>query len=758
MPAQPITAAPKDALFITWKAGDTKAQERAFQAAGKAVLRNEPVRRTKGSNAYRDISPQSVSVRDSMTRDDYDYLRPDGALPRKPKEKIKAAMDAYENFGLIRNVFDLMSDFSLQGICLNHPNERIEKFYREWFRKVRGAERSERFLNLFFLTANVILQRSTAKISSQSEEEMRRAQAARQLAPHPNPLPAKPGRGDKAKAADVGMEPAFKLPAREIPWKYTFKNPCHLNLVNEELAVFVGPEAYTFSFKIPPVVAAVVKKPNKSAAEKAMVDKLPAYVISAAKSGGEAILDPVRVRAFYYKKNDWDAWATPLVTPILRDLRLLEKMKLADEAALDGAISCIRVWKLGNIEAKMMPTPEAINRLAEMLMNNVGGGVMDLVWGPGIELIETNTDVHKFLGETKYAPVLAQIFSGLGIPPTLVGSSSEGGFTNNAISLKTLIQRMEYGRLAIQEFWQEEIRLVQKAMGFRFPATLGFDRMTLMDESSERALFIQLLDRTGTSVETIQEIFGLDPEIEKIRVRREGRRQENGQMPAKVGPYHTADKAHDLKKSFIGSGTVSPSEVGVELAPRKTGELSPAEIQAKHTKELAAENAKLGGGGVGNTKKPKGKSGQGRPTGSNDTKKRKQKEVKPRTSAGLMNTLAWASGAQARIAKIAGPAWLATLGKKTLRELTTEEGQSFEAFTFRALCHLQPFASIEQEDVVRLSAEKLSIPAPVQELLRVTVAKHVEQHGASPSTEVLRGYQAGAYAFWHGGDEEGSEK
>jgi hypothetical protein len=77
---------------------------------------------------------------------------------------------------------------------------------------------------------------------------------------------------------------------------------------------------------------------------------------------------------------------SPMVSAILGDLQLLQKMKLADLAALDGAISCIRVWKLGNIEARIMPTEVAINRLAEMLCNNVGGGVMDLVWGPEIEL------------------------------------------------------------------------------------------------------------------------------------------------------------------------------------------------------------------------------------------------------------------------------------------------------------------------------------------------------------------------------------
>ena len=36
-----------------------------------------------------------------------------------------------------------MGDFASQGIRLVHPNKRIERFYRNWFEKIKGEERSE---------------------------------------------------------------------------------------------------------------------------------------------------------------------------------------------------------------------------------------------------------------------------------------------------------------------------------------------------------------------------------------------------------------------------------------------------------------------------------------------------------------------------------------------------------------------------------------------------------------------------------------
>ena len=95
---------------------------------------------------------------------------------------------------------------------------------------------------------------------------------------------------------------------------------------------------------------------------------------------------------------------------------------------------------MGSLEHKIAPTKAAAAKLAQILGNNVGGGTMDLVWGPDIELLESKTNVHNFLGEGKYTPHLNSVYAGLGIPPTLTGTFGAAGTTNNFISLKTLTQ------------------------------------------------------------------------------------------------------------------------------------------------------------------------------------------------------------------------------------------------------------------------------------------------------------------------------
>lgn len=101
----------------------------------------------------------------------------------------------------------------------------------------------------------------------------------------------------------------------------------------------------------------------------------------------------------------------------------------------------------------------------------------------------------------------------------LAGQS--GGFTNNFISLKTLIERLEYGRDLLSQFWMEEIRYVQKSMGFNHPAEIHFDNMVLSDEAAEKNLLIQLADRDIISIETLRDRFGELNNIENVRVKNE---------------------------------------------------------------------------------------------------------------------------------------------------------------------------------------------------------------------------------------------
>ena len=505
--------------MITWH--DDASKSIAMDAFSENVNSYDGVTKSLGYRAYRnfkDIEPNR-SVRPGFTSMDYHAFRPDEQVPREQKRMIKMCMDAYSKVGIIRNIIDLMGDFGSQGINVVHPNKSAEKFFKQWFKKCNGKERSERFLNTLYRCGNVIVYRSSANVTPELSKYM------------------------KSVANDIKVE-VPNMTKNVIPWRYNFFNPLNVDLKDGAMNLFMGRKSYNLSSNI------FNDKFKNGNIPPNILETLPPKVKRAIQRGEKAIpLEEERLQVFHYKKDDWQMWANPMIYAILDDIIMLEKMRLADLSALDGAISNIRLWTLGNLDHKILPNRAAINKLRDILASNVGGGTMELVWGPELTYTESNSQVYKFLGSEKYQSVLNSIYAGLGVPPTLTGMAGNGGgFTNNFISLKTLVERLQYGRSLLTQFWQHEIELVRKAMGFRYPAEIHYDQMSLADDAAEKNLLIQLADRDIISHETVLERFKELPNVEKIRLKREYKDRGADNTPDKASPFHNPNQKQEMEK------------------------------------------------------------------------------------------------------------------------------------------------------------------------------------------------------------------
>tara|TARA_R100001198_G_C5230441_1_gene209807 strand:- start:83 stop:1840 length:1758 start_codon:yes stop_codon:yes gene_type:complete len=553
-------------------------------------------------------------------------------------------MDAYEKVGIVRNVIDLMGDFGCQGINIVHENKSVEKFFKQWFKKVDGKERSERFLNNLYKTGQVFVYRSYANITPEIKKYMR------------------------SMASDIRLEVPVTL-ENVVPWRYNFFNPLNLDMKNGSINLFLGRKNYELStntffdnFKDGSVPAKIM-------------ETLPPSVKNAIKSGERKIeLDPERLSVHYYKKDDWQQWAYPLTYAILDDIIMLEKMKLADLSALDGAISNIRLWTVGSLDHKILPNKAVINKLRNILASNVGGGTMELVWGPELSYTESNSQVYKFLGSEKYQSVLNSIYAGLGVPPTLTGIAGQsGGFTNNFISLKTLVERLQYGRDQLTKFWQAEIEYVRKSMGFRKPAHIVFDQMSLSDESSEKQLLIQLADRDIISHETILERFKEIPAVEKVRLGREGGDREADKIPPKASPFHNANQKLDLEKM----------EKQTELNDKKKEKEAP-----RPQKPMTNE--------------------EGRPLFKMDEEPRKQRVDTPKSKPGVAELFVWATGALDEV-NILSQGYMHSVGKTDMRQLTRDESQELENLKLYAFLNLEPMCKVNATSIHKAVSSKTSV-------------------------------------------------
>lgn len=611
---------------------------------------------------YSDIGGVNISGRPGMSHRDYEAHRPnERTIFNSIKDEILEAERVYKRHGLVRNIIDIMADFAAQGVRLVHPNKKVQRFYQNWFKKINGEERCERFLNTLYKLGNVVIDIQTARLNLKYRKLM-----------------------FSANAADI--EPtATKVAKYEIPWKYTFLHPATVDVVGGALSSFVSDPQYAVT--LPSNIKRTILHP-KTAEEKRIVDKLPDEIINAAKNNGPILLPKGKTRVYHYKKEDWNSWASPMVASAFVAISLYEKLQLADRSALDGAINNIRIIKLGNIEHKIKPEPAAFDKLNDILQSNTACGTLDLVWDAAIEIEESQNNVDKFLGEEKYRPTLMDIYATFGIPPTLTGSFGASGTTNNYISLKTLTQRLEYGRSVLTQFLDEQIKIVQLAMGFKEPAKVEFDYTNLGDEAAEKALLIQMSDRNLISDELLQRYFGHDAEMETVRINNEAKERENGNRQPKSGSFYDPQFEEQLKKLALQTGLISTKEAGLEDVPNRKVPLEDKTAQTP-------------------TKKPSSKkSGQyfsGRPKNAKDSKKRKTKEFKPKVRATIN---AWANQAQAQIHSKLAPIFLAKHKKKNLRELSAVQAEELEILKFSVLCSIEPQVVIDEQTIYQALEQK----------------------------------------------------
>lgn len=683
-------------------------------------------RSISADNTYQNIETDT-SVRVGFRDVDYYSFRPEEAVPSEIKKIIGECMKVYYDCGLIRNIIDLMGDFACQGITLVHPNKQIQQFYRNWFKKVSGKDRSERFLNLFYRAGQVPIYRSLAKISSREADKLY-----------------------KSVSSEIEYPQDDTVRKNVIPIRYQFLNPLAIDVISNPIEILANHLRYGFKFSS--LTSSQLKMQYNKGIPDNIMAQLPEFIknVVVSNSGKSSnLLIPIpenNFEIFFYKKDDWQVWAIPFLYSILSDIKLYEKHKLADRAALDGAISQVRLWKLGNIQEKIFPGPAAAQKLGDILLNNTGGGPIDIIWDAAIEFQESTTNIHQYLGSEKYGPTLTAIYQGVGIPATLTGNSEKSGFTNNYISLKTLVERLNYGRDALYEFWEKEIKLVQKAMGFRLPASIQFEQMNLSDETSLRKLLIDLADRGYLSVETLQERFGEMPDIERIRSKQEDKERKAGRMPQKAGPWHNPEFTNRLKELALQQKLIVPEqleELKDTLLPAPEGKKPLAEkmIDVAETKSKQQAQAK-------------GVSGQGRPTGVKDKSKRKTKEVKPRSKASEYTAiLTWARQAQNKIGEIINPLILDSYSKKNLRSLSHEEFETAENIKFALLLQLAPFSALTADSIINLFNEDLSINEDISSTYQSMIQDYRAKINQDLTIDDIRQIQTSVYSLYRTQEE-----
>jgi hypothetical protein len=678
----------------------------------------------------------SISIKSQFGKSDYDYYRQNEMTPQNPREIIEVCNRAYKKEGLVRNIVDLMAEFASKGITIVCPDKKQEKFGQEWAKYVDIPGVAERFLNLLYRMGHAPVSITYGKVPVKIEKKWSSTFGLE---------------GDKI---DLDEEPIVQISTtykkRRMPLSYVFLNPLSIQMLAPELTAFTNKPIYGLVITHSLRNAIEKAKSVKTESIQELLKLIPQDIKKSLIAGSQII--PLNNEDFsmsYYKKDDWETYATPMLYSIIPDLVALEKLRLADKSALDGAISNIRLWTIGqltdNPQTCIIPTKAMINKLRGILANNVGGGTMDLVWGPDLKFTESNTHVHQFLGIGKYESTYKNIYEGLGVPSSLSGGG-DGGFNNSFIQMQTFVERLEYGRSVFIKFLEKELKKVQLALGYKRPFQIMFHQISLGDDNSLKQILLGLVDRNIMSVETLLTKFNCFTNVEKERIKREYKERQKDNIPDKTGPFTTI--TDDMKKTVLNQGGVAPSELGLNLKPKKEGEKTHLENQFNNQSKL--EKLKI------KNKPPVPPNG--RPIGKKDSKTRKRRAVKPNIGkSSFIPLFLWANAAQKKISDIVTPHLIAEFGKKNVPSLTVKETEHLEAMKFIILSNVKPNSEITNEIIYAICTGLPIINNDIYTATQGLVYKFTSINQRQPTTEEMRQIQSSAYALYYEVDIDDTE-
>lgn len=429
------------------------------------------------------------------------------------KYRIAACREAYENAGIVSNAIDLMVDFALEGIVINHENKAIQRFMWQWADRVNLGNIAKEILKSYFLDSNTPVLTFRGRITA---GEVRRFRTKAGL--------------NKSESQKLFV-PQDVTKKRIIPYKYAVLDVLKLHIDGGD--VFASP---IFDYTIDRNQARVFSDPkNPSQTSEDVFNSLKDAIgndsFDALTRSGRLRIPADRLDMIYYKKDGYRIWANPFIWRTIDNLKFKKLLRDMDISVAESVINTLTIIAIGDTVKGFPPTPAMFAKLGSLLKTKSKS--QTLIWNDLIKVIAEYPPVDKILGEEKYKQVDIDIRSSLGIAEVILSGTGKGNFSNSFISVKTLIERLETARQTLLAWLTKQMKIVATAMDFAKSAVIQFNHMSLTDEEAEKRLLLDLADRGMISYRNIIERFGenFDIEVQRMKEEDQFRRKNETKFP-----------------------------------------------------------------------------------------------------------------------------------------------------------------------------------------------------------------------------------
>ncbi len=372
-------------------------------------------------------------------------------------DAIYLCQKAYYNFAVFRNIIDAMTEFSCSKIYLQGGNAKSRNFFINFLSSIGIDSVQDQFFREMYRSGNPFLYRL-------------------QVTPKPEDL----ARLNKIYGAVAATNAT-------LPIKYILINPYDVGV---QANIVFGSNVIFFKrlngYEVHRLRAAETPE------EKAFFNALPKMTQDQINAGAGTVivpLDPERLYAVFYKKQDYEPMSVPMGFPVLKDIEWKAEMKHVDMAVARTMQQVVLLVNMGyeSKDGTYMFDGKAAEAMQTLFQSESVGKV--LVADFTTKLTWAIPQVGDFLNPKKYEIVNQDIKEGLNY--ILTGGDSK--FANQFISVKLFVERLKQGReMFLNNFLIPEIKKVADSMGFKSYPTPKFEDIDLRDEAEWERIVTQL--------------------------------------------------------------------------------------------------------------------------------------------------------------------------------------------------------------------------------------------------------------------------
>jgi hypothetical protein len=377
------------------------------------------------------------------------------------RDAIILCQKAYYNVAIFRNTIDLMTEFSDSPIYLTGGSQKSREFFEAYFKKINLASFQDQFFREYYRSGNVFTYRFDTTLSP--EQLLRVTQTF----------------GSKLKS--IAQDGEVKLPAR-----YTIINPAD---------VYVGGTVnYAFNtyYKLLSDYELERLRDPKTDEDKEVYESLPQQTKDQIKSKNNSYIllpiDPKRLAAVFYKKQDYEPLSIPMGFPVLDDINWKLEMKKMDMAVTRTMQQAVLLVTMGTDPEKGGVNQKNLQAMQQLFENQSVGKVLIADYTTKAEFVIP--DIGNLIGPQKYEVVDRDIQ--IGLNNILIGSEK---FANTSIKVQVFVQRLKQAReVFINEFLIPEIRRMSKDIGFKNFPTPTFQDIDIKDDVQYSRIYNRLVE------------------------------------------------------------------------------------------------------------------------------------------------------------------------------------------------------------------------------------------------------------------------